>query len=84
MIAAKQLDVKAIRAEWVRTHSKTGNMALDAQHGGNHKVDMTDDEAEFGHAVDRYKRENRRPFPTFGEVLAVAVALGYRKVEAPT
>lgn len=43
----------------------------------------TDEEAAFMMAMDRYKRENRRPFPNCREVLLVALALGYRKaVEA--
>ena len=31
-------------------------------------------------AMDQYKRANRRPFPTWSEVLEVLYALGYRKV----
>ena len=39
------------------------------------------EELEFLKAMERYKRENRRPFPTFCEVLIVAKSLGYRKGE---
>jgi len=46
--------------------------------------DYTNDESEFMKAMDRYKRENRRPFPTWSEVLEVLRALGYRKVAEPT
>lgn len=46
--------------------------------------DYSDDESEFMKAMDRYKRENRRPFPTWSEVLEVLRALGYRKVAEPT
>jgi hypothetical protein len=46
--------------------------------------DYTDDEITFMKAMDQYKRANRRPFPTWSEVLEVLHALGYRKVEAPT
>jgi hypothetical protein len=42
--------------------------------------DYNDDETEFMKAMDRYKRENRRPFPTWSEVLEVLRALGYRRV----
>jgi hypothetical protein len=35
-------------------------------------------------AMDDYKRANRRPFPTWSEVLEVLHALGYRKVAQPT
>jgi hypothetical protein len=34
--------------------------------------------------MDLYKRANRRPFPTWSEVLEVLRALGYRKVAEPT
>src|SRR5262249_44898560 len=44
--------------------------------------DYKDDEIEFMKAMDQYKRANRRPFPTWSEVLEVLHALGYRKVEA--
>lgn len=46
--------------------------------------DYSDDEIVFMKAMDDYKRANRRPFPTWSEVLEVLFALGYRKVEAPT
>jgi len=46
--------------------------------------DYNDDETEFMKAMDRYKRDNRRPFPTWSEVLEVMRALGYRKVAEPT
>src|SRR5207253_5985915 len=46
--------------------------------------DYTDDEIEFMKAMDQYKRSNRRPFPTWREVLEVLRSLGYRKVEAAT
>ena len=35
-------------------------------------------------AMDMYKRANRRPFPTWSEVLEVLRALGYRRVAEPT
>jgi hypothetical protein len=34
--------------------------------------------------MDQYKRDNRRPFPTWSEVLEVLYSLGYRKVAEPT
>src|SRR5262245_37516475 len=46
--------------------------------------DYNDDEIAFMKAMDQYKRANRRPFPTWSEVLEVLYALGYRKVEEPT
>jgi hypothetical protein len=32
-------------------------------------------------AMDKYKRENRRPFPTCSEVLQVLKSLGYTKAK---
>ena len=39
----------------------------------------TDEEREFLVAIDRYKRRNNRPFPTWIEVLDVLRGLGWRK-----
>lgn len=41
--------------------------------------DYTTEETEFLRAIDRYKVLNRRPYPSWREVLAVVRALGYRK-----
>ncbi len=46
--------------------------------------DYNDEEIVFMRAMDAYKRANRRPFPTWSEVLEVLRALGYRKVEEAT
>ena len=46
--------------------------------------DYTDEEIQFMKSMDQYKRDNRRPFPTWSEVLEVLTALGYRKVAEPT
>jgi hypothetical protein len=46
--------------------------------------DYTEEEIIFMKAMDQYKRDNRRPFPTWSEVLEVLHALGYRRVAEPT
>jgi hypothetical protein len=46
--------------------------------------DYSDEEIIFMKAMDLYKRANRRPFPTWSEVLEVLRSLGYRKVEPAT
>src|SRR5581483_9036701 len=46
--------------------------------------DYSDEEIVFMKAMEQYKRSNRRPFPTWSEVLEVLRSLGYRKTEAPT
>lgn len=40
----------------------------------------TDDEIEFMNAMQRFKMQSGRSFPTYGEVLRVAYNLGYRKI----
>ena len=44
---------------------------------------MSDEQFEFLQAINEYKQENSRPFPTWTEVLEVVKALGYRKVAEP-
>ncbi len=46
--------------------------------------EYSDEEIIFMKAMDQYKRANRRPFPTWSEVLEVLRALGYRKTESAT
>ena len=46
--------------------------------------DYDEQETAFMKAMERYKRENRRPFPTWAEVLEVLRSLGYRKVAEET
>lgn len=59
------------------------NHALKDGFGVSHVgSDYTPDEIEFMNSMDRYKRENKRPFPTCCEVLRVLISLGYRKVGA--
>jgi hypothetical protein len=44
---------------------------------------LTAEQIEFALAMERYMRLKNRPFPTWHEVLAVLIALGYRKAAAP-
>ncbi len=46
--------------------------------------EYSDDEIAFMKAIELYKRANRRPFPTWSEVLEVLHSLGYRKVAEAT
>jgi hypothetical protein len=43
--------------------------------------DYSDDEIEFMHALDAYKRFSGRMFPTCSEILEVIRALGYVRVK---
>lgn len=44
---------------------------------------MTDEQFEFLMAIDNYKKQNQRPFPSWTEVLDIILAMGYRKVAEP-
>ena len=44
---------------------------------------MTDEQFELLMAIEKYRRLNNRPFPTWTEVLDIIHALGYRKVAEP-
>lgn len=46
--------------------------------------DYDEDEIEFMKAIEDYKRDFARPFPTWTEILEVMKALGYRKVAQKT
>lgn len=46
--------------------------------------DYSEEEIVFMKAMDQYKRANRRPFPTWSEVLEVLYSLGYRKTAEPS
>ena len=39
----------------------------------------TDDELEFMNAMQRFKEQSGKAFPTHGDVIKIAVSLGYRK-----
>jgi hypothetical protein len=43
--------------------------------------DYSNDEIEFMQALDEYKRENGRMFPTCSEILEVIRGLGYRRID---
>lgn len=42
--------------------------------------ELSEEQFEFVMAIDEYKRKNKRPFPSWTEVLEVVKYLGYRKV----
>jgi len=42
--------------------------------------EMTSEQFEFIRAIEEYKKVNRKPFPSWTEVLDILNALGYRKV----
>jgi len=46
--------------------------------------EYSDAEVEFMQALDQYKRDNGRMFPTCSEILEVLRKIGYVKISAPT
>jgi hypothetical protein len=79
------------RAIPVATERRTGKDRRDERGERRRQIDPTtcerdynNDEIEFMKAMDQYKRENRRPFPTWSEVLEVLRAIGYRRVAEPS
>lgn len=51
----------------------------DAPKGAPKPDEMPADVLEFLTAIDDYKRQNRRPFPNWSEVLEVLKGLGYQR-----
>ena len=45
-------------------------------------ADLTARQIDFGKAMEVYKRKNRRPHPTYSQVLDVIDSMGYRLVAA--
>jgi hypothetical protein len=45
--------------------------------------EMNEEQFNFLIAINEYKRLNKRPFPTWTEVLDIIHALGYRKIAEP-
>ena len=41
--------------------------------------ELSSDVMEFINAIDKYKRLNRRPFPSWSEIFEIVKALGYHK-----
>lgn len=75
-------------AQAVRTGRSSELRPSGGQTGGHNghvtvtsETEYSDDEREFLLAVEKYKRERKRPFPALSEVLAIARSLGWRKVE---
>ena len=54
------------------------DMRRDAEEG-----EMNPEQFEFVMAIEQYKKINKKPFPSFTEILEIAKALGYRKVADP-
>ncbi len=69
------------RQNWDRRRGP-GRRRTDARRAAE-EGEMNDEQFEFLKAIEEYKKVNRKPFPSFTEVLEIALALGYRKVAEP-
>ena len=59
---------------------KTGKKVARAQKAGAPRPDeMTEDVLEFITAIDDYKRNRERPFPSWSEILEILKGLGYER-----
>ena len=65
----------AERGEWVPQATRRGP----CRKSSTMDCEYTTEEITFMKAMDQYKRDNHRPFPTASDILAVIHALGYRK-----
>jgi hypothetical protein len=89
----EQLEIREHRKAQRRQSVVDRRLGLDRRRGPGIRRDfdrrsaeegeMTDEQFEFLMAIDQYKRQNNRPFPTWTEVLDVIKAIGYRKVAEP-
>jgi hypothetical protein len=62
-------------------HRGPGRRRSDARRDAE-EGELSQEQFEFVMAMDEYKRANKRPFPSWTEVLEVIKYLGYRKVAA--
>ncbi len=69
-----QLDSKLESKPGTRSSAK-----IEAQGAPVTPSEMSSEVIEFINAVDRYKRSQRRPFPSWSEVLEIFKSLGYQK-----
>lgn len=59
-----------------RNHPRYGQYIFKVNDAGEN---FTEDEIEFMKAMERYTRENNKPYPDCRDVLIVAKELGYLK-----
>ncbi len=64
--------LRGIHAEYIRNHGAPSTAGL--------RDDWRPDECELMRWVDRYKRLCSRPYPSLGEVLAIMLFAGFRRV----
>ncbi len=62
----------------IRTTTPRGRPRIGISAGQNIGADISDEAVAFGAALDRYKREQNRPYLTVSDTLEVLHSLGYR------
>ena len=63
----------------VRSHGEDTEVEETRKLGATRPDEMPAEVLEFITAIDEYKRQNRRPFPSWSEVLEILKALGYSR-----
>jgi hypothetical protein len=74
--SAAQQDVYIDRRSGIHKRNSPG---LERRQFTDGHANLTPEAAELGHAIDRYKLENRRRYISYEEMLAVIKSIGYRK-----
>ena len=77
----REIESEERRAELNRRRGP-GRRRSDARRSAE-EGEMSEEQFGFLMAINEYKRLNKRPFPTWTEVLDIIHALGYRKVAEP-
>ena len=75
----RRADAKVDRRNGLERRRGPGRRRSDSRRSAE-EGELSDEQFEFVMAMDEYKRTNKRPFPTWTEVLEVLKYLGYRKV----
>lgn len=73
---------KAPRKAPVAARRTSQNRYPDGAFQGEFGAGYESDAIQFMNAMERWKRENRRPFPAWSDVLEVFKSLGYAKPAA--
>lgn len=69
----------AAKTSSAKAHKPTGSGTLPPEAQLVEDGELEGDVLEFVNAIDTYKRDKRRPFPAWSEVLQIVKSLGYRK-----
>ncbi|MCB9887192.1 MAG: hypothetical protein H6838_17000 [Planctomycetes bacterium] len=78
-VAGKATKKAAARARPAASSSKKAAAKADPERSSPALAEVDADVLEFIAAIDRFKQQHSRPFPSWSEVLMVVRELGYRR-----